>query len=649
MPILLFPRPSTPDPPIPDVGHRVVSAQLLDYDGTPVAGNPLEKAFGVNWYDEWDGPGRGGVTLPLSEAGAAELLPGRFVNCMVQTPGGGDPEPRFTFVIEGNPEYGVVKRGEEREQVVTVQGRGWAALLDGMTIFPEYALDFSLETVWRLFSFASPLFPNADDWGQAVELAEYLEGVETANCYGHWQMAPDGIAYPAPIGFPWPTNPFNLVDGVKTSNYEDVHWIITPDQPNYASTGYLFFRGEFTLDDLTLVTFDATGDNFFTLFLEGVPILGEQISIANQLMWQGWKPKPIWLPAGTYTIGGAVYNISFTDLGGGPRDQPACPEQGFAGGLRDGNPAGLLVSIYEAGNALNPPVPILMTNSTWTAHYDEFYWPGWTPGQIIDQLLSEGLARGCAATVFDSVTYNGNYDSFGEEWRPFDVDYERPDIPTIAFKVGSSVMQALQTMVQKGWIHWHVRPGTFVLDVWRGRDPDPLTAIASLVNDGTGGPGFNLTEFTRSSTAPYANALQVQWEGGVEIIEDAAAIAQVQNRVERSYSSDAGSKDGAVLDGNWELFKASQGQYPALVAQVEPTSYSDAPYQGFRNGDYVEVETSQGTEVVRCLSIGCQQGPLSYATWECELNQKLDVPERRNEQLLQQIGGKQQVVKGVFD
>src|SRR5688572_20359955 len=150
---------------------------------------------------------------------------------MVAAPGE-TPTPRFTFKIEGNPKYDQVKRGEEVDQIITVQGRGWACIMDEAVIYPEYGLNFSLETVWRLFSFASPLFPNTSQFGPAVELAEYLEGVAEADCYGHWQLAPDGQAYPAPIGFPWPTNPWNLVNGVKTANYEDVHWIITPDQPN---------------------------------------------------------------------------------------------------------------------------------------------------------------------------------------------------------------------------------------------------------------------------------------------------------------------------------------------------------------------------------------------------------------------------------
>ncbi len=632
-----------PPPEPPEYPHRTVSAQLLDYDGTPVAGDPLALAFGVNWYDEWDGPGRGGVSLSLSEAGAAELLPGRYVNCVITDEELEVSTVRFTFKIEGNPEYRHIQRGEEHDQIVTVQGRGWACVLDEAVTFPEYALPFSLETTWRLFSFASKLFPNIADWDPAVELAEYLDGVTEAACYGHWQQAPDGLPYPAPIGFPWPTNPFNLVAGVPTANYEDTFWIITADQPDYASTGYLFFKGQFSLDDLTAVRFTATGDNFFTLFLEGVPILGEQISIGNHFMWQGWKDKTIWLPAGDYDVAGAVYNISFTDLGGGPKVQPPCLAQGYDGSARDGNPAGLLCSIFEPGDSATAPTAILMSNSSWISHYDEFYWPGWTPGQIIDQLIMEGIANG-SLTVYSSNTYDDDTDSDGEDWRPFDEDYERPDIPTFAIEVGTSLMQALQLMQQRGWIHWHVQPGTFILDLYRARLPASPVPAAILAGEA------NLIEFTRSATAPYANALLVQWEGGYVTVEDVAAITAYGTTVWGTYSSDTGSADEARLDGNNELFIRAQAQFPAIVAEVEPLTDNTVPYEAFELGDYVTVPAQGGgTEDVRCLSITCQQDALGYAVWKTELNAKLDVPQRRNDQLLQQIGGKNQIVRGTVN
>lgn len=614
-----------------------ITAQLLDYDGTILApGTQLDNAFGINWYDEWDGPGHGGASLSLSEPGSADLLPGRYINCLA------NGVVRFTFKIEGNPEYKIIERGEEHDQIINVQGRGWGCVLDETTTFPDYSLQFSLETTWRLFSFASPTFPNAGGWGAAVEQAEYLDGVITAECYGHFQTAPDGLPYPAPIGWPWGTNPFNLVMGVPTANYEDSYWLRTDNQPDYTSAGYWFFLNEFTLTEFTAVTFTVTADNFFTFFVEGVPILGEEIAVANHWMWQGWKEHQINLPAGTYTVGAVVYNIAFSDLGAVPPYPyyPPCPSEGWAGGNRDTNPGGLLAAIYIDGDAAVAPTSILMSNDTWTSFYDPTTWPGWTPGQIIEQLISEALAGGYM-TVFDSDTFDAADDSNGDEWRPFDVTVTRPDLPTLAVEVGTSLMAALSLMVEQGYIHWHVQPGTFVLDVYRGRNPVAPTPTATLA------AGINLAALERNATSPYANALLVQWSGGYREVDDPTEIANYGTKVGDVFSSDAPSAEEAEIQGRTELARRAQERFPAIVVVVEPTSAADCPYESYVTGDYVTVPAAGGgDEDVRCWSISCQQDDMGYAIWSSELNAKLDVPARRQIELLQTIGGKNQIVRG---
>lgn len=608
-----------------------ITAQLLDYDGTPVVGNPLLNSYRVNWYDEENGPGRGGCSLQISDPGSAELLPGRYVNCI------GNGTVRFTFKIQGNPKYEIIEVGEELRQSITVTGLGWACDMDEAITYPEYAQNFVANTTWRLFSFASELFPNAGGWGAAIEMAEYLEGVTTANCYGHAQVAPDGLQYPAPIGFPWPTNPYNLELGVPTANYVDSYWIRTDNQPNYASAGYWFFRNEFVLTEFTPVTFTVTGDNFFTLFLEGVPILGEEIDKADGWTWQGWYQHQMWLPAGTYTIAAAVYNISFTDLDGGPIMQPACPAEGWAGGLRDDNPGGLLFVAYVDGGFSGAPDHILSSNSSWTSYYELDTWPGWTPGQIIAQLISEGVARGSMAN-YNSDTFADFTDSNGDAWRPIEPTVDRPDIPTLAVPIGNTLMQALSLMQEKGYINWHMQPGTQILDVYRGRRPIAPVPDAVLAYQ------VNLVAYELNATAPYANALMVQWEGGYMVVEDAAAIAAYGGRVEDFYQSNAATEGDAILEGETELIRRAQSAYPAIVAGVEPVNAADCPYEGFTIGGYVEVP---GGDIVRCLSIACNQDDLGYAQWTCELNAKLLVPEREQDNLLKQIGGRNQVVRGV--
>lgn len=614
---------------------RAVTAQLLDYDGTPVPGTPLLNAFDISFYDELNGPGRGQVSMALSEVGSAQIAPGRYVNCLV------NGVVRFTFKIEGNPQYSIIEQGEEEAQIVSVSGRGWGCTFDEAIVYPDYGRNFVLETSWRVFSFASPLYPRRASWLAANAYAEYLDGVDTQNCYGHAQVAPDGLSYPAPIGFPWTTDSFNLVAGVPTANYVDTFWLRpnATDMPVWNSTGYYFFRATMTVTgDITPITFTVTGDNFFTFFFEGVPILGEEINTGDHFMWRGWKEHILFLPAGTYTVAGAVYNISWTDLGSpGPITLFPCPAEGYDPPTpTDGNPGGLMAAMFVEGTPLEPPTYILTTDATWKSAYDPITWPGWTPGEIIDKLVDEAVARG-ALEIYSSSSFTDPNDSDSLAWRPVMASVVRPDIPVFPVEVGSTIMGALEQLNDSGYVNWHVRSGTLVLDMWRGRQPGSPSSSATFA------AGVNLAAYERNATAAYANALMVQWAGGYVVVEDAAAITAYGTRVEDIYSSDAPSGNEATLQGEYELLRRAQSSYPAIVASIEPVSATDCPYEAFEVGDYV---TIPGPSIVRVLSIQCRQDAEGWAEWTCELNAKLDVPERKTDKLLQQIGGRNQVVRG---
>ena len=145
----------------------------------------------------------------------------------------------------------------------------------------------------------------------------------------------------------------------------------------------------------------------------------------------------------------------------------------------------------------------------------------------------------------------------------------------------------------------------------------------------------------------YANALLVQWEHGYVEVEDSAAITSYGTRVAGFFSSDATSSDDAEQAGRTELLRRSQEGFPAIVVTVEPTAAGDCPYEGFTLGDWVTIPAvGGGTEVVRVLSIAARQGKNGNATWTLELNQKLQVPEEQDQQLLRQIGGKLQIIQG---
>lgn len=605
--LLLFQSDAGPVPP--DVGHRTVTAQLLDYDGTPVAGEPLAEAFDIDWYDEWNGPGRGSCSLALSLAGSAELLPGRYVNCLI------DGSVKFTFKIEGNPEYHIIERGEEHEQIIVVAGRGWACTFDEALVYPEAPLDFLVPTSWRLFSFASPSFPNDVTWTAADELYEYLDGVS----YGYrYQQAPDGLLYPSPIGFPYPLSS-NVYDPLSPPgpDYLPTYWIWPTGEE--LSLGWAFFRKQITIPTDGAYTFALTGDNYFTIFIEGIPLLGE----INEIhCWLGWQEGSIFLEAGTYMVAAVVENP----------DWPVAL-----------NPGGFICDIYALGVNNAPDTLVTASDNSWNSSFVDAggYWPGWTPGQIIQKLIDEAVARSEMA-IYSSDTFTAMDDTDGDEWRPFDPTFDSPYVPSFAINIGTTIMDALMQLNEEGFINWHVQPGTLILDVYRARPPGAPSSAATLA------AGVNLVALERNATAPYANRLLVQWGNSQYIVvDDVAAQAAYGTVVNDVYSSDATSEADATRIGETELAKRAQGAFPSIVVGVEPTGAADCPYDAYATGDWVTVPAvGGGTELVRVLSISCRQDDMGYAVWTMELNQKMDVVQKRTNDLLRQIGGRNQIVRG---
>lgn len=584
---------------------RLVTARLLDTDGTVVSGTPLANAFDISFLDELNGPGTGSVSLSLSEAGAAEVTPGRFVDVQVEG------TSRFTFMIEGDPQYTIADEGEEAEAILTVSGRGWGALLDLTIVEPEVSLDLDLNSPWRLFSFASPSFPNAGAWTAAEELYEYLDAVSSGPRY---QVATDGNPYPSPISFPVPTSPVindnswtpgSALPSVPGPDYVPVYWIIPNGEEE--SSGWSFFRNTLTITTEAVYNFAITGDNFFTLFLEGVPILGEDV---DHWIWRGWKETPVNLPVGTYDVAMMLQNYGT----GSPT-----------------NPAGIIMTVHTLDGNQLPNEVFLVSDDSWTAYHSETVWPGWTPGQIIDLVIDESVARG-ALSVLDSVSFAATTDSASNAWA--DVQDSSAYIPSFAAEVGSTIMSMLGKMHDEGHIDWHMQPGTAVLDVWAPSSLGGSSGVSLEV-------GTNLLSLVRGATTIYANALLVQYENGYVRVTDASEITARGDRIEDVYSSEAATPDEAERQGEVELANRIASGYPAIIAEVEPVDASDCPYEGFGLGETVTIPAvGGGTEAVQVLSIGLEQDDNGFAIWRCELNRRWRSVVRQNYELLRQIGGR---------
>lgn len=603
---------------------RSVTARLLDTDGTTVvSGTPLANAFDLTFMDELNGPGTGTMSISLSEAGAAQVVPGRFVQILVEG------TARFTFLIEGDPEILLVQEGEEHDMIMRVSGRGWACVLDTAIIQPIVDLDLNLDAPWRVFSFAAPDFPNDGAWAAADELYEYLEAATYPNSTNPYR-APVALAsaggdnnrYPAPIGFPFNTSPNVLdveIDGtyVKLAEYVDTYWIWPTGEE--LTLGYAFFRRTLTIADDGTYTLAITADNYFTLFLDGVPILGEQ---SYHGIWKFWKEIEIGLPAGTYQIGVVVENI------------PLAPGAGGS------NPGGLIMTVHTVDGSQLPNEAVLVTNSDWDCVFATDFWPGWTPGQIIATVTGEATTRG-ALSAYAGDTFTDSLDSAGNAWAD-SVDGQ-PYIPAFAAEVGSTILAMLGKMVNEGYIDWHVRPDTLQLDAWASGQVGTTPGVTLAV-------GTDLASLERGATEIYANALLVQWERGFVWVTDASEISSFGSRVEDIYSSEAATEDEAIRIGTYELQNRITAGWPAIVATVEPVDTNDCPYEGFDLGDMIAVPAvGGGTENVQVLAIHLETDELGYAIWRVELNRRWRSRIRENYELLREIGGRSGKGYGVVD
>ena len=593
---------------------RRVRATLYDYDRYTEIENALDNAFDIYFLDEVSAEGIGGLSLPLSDAGAVELRRGRYVVIDIEG------NARFSFKIEGNPRYAQVDIGEESMEILTVKGRSaGVAISDETIIYPEFDLDLPLDSSWRLFSFASPSFPNGGSWPGSREQYEYQDGVAQGWRYQTVTDAEDvSTNYPSPIGFPWPNSPKNGNGVMPTPTYIPTYWI-WPSAADDGDEGFAFFRDTFTLLAAQPVTFSVTADNLFTLYLEGVPILGED---ADHWMWQGYKEVTMWIPAGTYQVAAVVENVE-TDLA-------------F-------NPGGFLYAAYVAADnddgALVPYVPAHWSNELFTSHFSATEYPGWTPGQIISQVKTEAEARGC----WDNHTVTSSFlafeDTDGNDWDSLDTETSSEYIPSFAIEVGKTFLDLLKQLHGEGWIDWHWKPGELELDVW----------AAGMMGFGNTGPTYsianqNLVGLERDETAPYANRLLVQWAKGFVTVSDSAEITAYGTVVEDFFHTDAETRADAQRLGRIELQRRVADARAAVMVVVEPTSAIDCPYESFNIGDYVAVpqEDGIGTESLQVLAITVRTDSEGYATWQLELNRRFRNPLRDQAELIRSLGGKTQ-------
>lgn len=649
--------------PPPEYTPRV-TAKLIARDGQTIVSD-LPNAFGIEWREALNEHGFGKISIPSSDPTAELLTPGRYVRCFL------DGVARFTWLIEAQPERVIVSNDEEYGEVTTAQGRGWIARLDYALVYPEGGITNPLNPQHRLFSFASPSFPNFSGWSAS----SYVEGKAGSILPPRTIVGSEKKLEPAPEGFPDP----------------DAYWIWATPQPHAA--GKCYFLRAFTNPVAQGLKIAASADNFYTLYLDGVPILGET---EDGFGWRSYKEIVVELPAGTYLLGVVAENQSLASPGNNPAgfvltiypfSQPAqSNSQPYPGdppriqlGMRSSNVAlvqarlnalgfnsgpvdgyfgpitDAAVRAFQAKYA--PPVDGWVGPITWAALFDQnvigvanrLVWsdsnfaslaypatpPGWTPGQILDQLLIDSYSR--SASLYIGNTTWGIADSDGQAWNTGPNNFWTY-APNFSVPIGSTVLSAIDTLASDGWIDYKMRPGRLFFDAYNPKKPDGSVGYGSLTNV-TYEKNVNIKSLTFDISEPKINRVVVKWTGGWYVVENTSDIT-TNGAHERFMTVNTDDFNEARRMGDLTSSELSDPQH-AIVVEVEPRSgYNETPYKNFNIRDKVYAPSPSGSLAhYRVIAISVQQDEMGDPLFTLELNKRSRIIERQQFELLQSLSG----------
>lgn len=580
------------------------SVQLYSAAGVLVA--DLANAYSVTWQDVISDVGTGGFSLPYDDPQAVQIVPGTQVRCYL------DGTHVFTWVVQEPPVITAVNEDEESAQEYQASGSGKANLLGDGRIYPYKGTAPQVIAQHRIYSFASPDYPNLGAWVPATELAPQstIDPLRQANVeYTTVSSITDidnvveTVVVAAPLGW-------EVTDtGRNNSTMPDAFWLW--GQLDTLPVGFNYFRGSFELVTETKVAVAATADNWWTLYLDGVPLLGDQGEAAG---WLEHKRVDIQIPAGTYYLAAVVENISLEGL---------APEN---------NPAGFLCAVYTFDEDDKLLTTVKISDSTWSALPYPTPEPGWTPGQIVLDALAEAQARGCL--VGFTCGFDGVNDSGGNPW--VGSSGAGSYVPGYATPVGSTILDILGDLVDFGWIDWRYDGASDTLKVWSKGTGSVTTGIDFVVDGDV--TTQNVVSIEYSPHHPVTTAMFVKWSNGfLEVSNDVAAA--MYGRVEGFLTVDTDKVEEATRQANLALSEVDNVDY-AIVAHIDPIRPGvDEPYLNFKPGDYVRLNNQWGVITsTKVFSISVAADDMGVATIVLELNNRLKAPDQDVFDITQALG-----------
>lgn len=406
-----------------------LSLWVLERDETPVV--ELPDAYARRFTRRNDGTGSGEFTLQLDDPDLAEVTYGRLARFYI------DGLARATIIIRTMDKVEVAK-GEEVDEVLTVQGPDWFDVLEEGLVGPGSAPTDNPDV--RPFNLSSPPASGVTVVrGVIVDANEFLPGPKPVELPNPTQVLDVAAPEALPINFPttvalddtvaqWMTAP--LADGETPS-----------DAPLYLVQTFEVTDGALP----QLVQVGTSGPA--TVYVDGAPVAKNDQEYARSML----KAR-LMLDAGEHTMAVVV-------------DQPA-------DGAKD--PAVIArVSQLDADAkvaatlAVTAPVPTAGSSTTTGAVRSSTPPRVLSAGAIVGALVAEAQTRGCFPNL--TLGFDAGGDSDGEPW---------PAVAEFSASVGDdTVATVCRKLTEAGYGYFRMAPGQMRLD---GYATLPTTAVATL-------------------------------------------------------------------------------------------------------------------------------------------------------------------------
>lgn len=576
----------------------------------------------AQFQDPFNDVGAGRFTLQLDDPDKALVVVGTEVWCYLYG------QHVYTWVVLQKPRIVRIDEGEESRHVLQVTGRGRAELLQKAKIYPPKGTLNPINAQHRLYSFASIDYPNLgatfvglsvwSGWGPvAYSWPAIAIHPDRAVIVTYTDLVPLSTVTEDTPGVDWDLAQELLASGADDPSIEiDVgsewvpapqdypiqqsYWIWPTSDPEVVGTAY--FRKTFQLWGETNCAICVSGDNFYTLYLDGTPILGE---LANMACWRDYKRVDITLPAGTYTLAAMVVNA------------PWPPQYANPGGFVCG------IAALDAGGEPGPA--ICVSDSSWIAMINtNTAEPGWTPGQIVIDAVGEAQARGALSGF--TLEFTAFTDSGGQAW---------PFVRGFAVNIGGSILDMLKGLVEQGWIDWRVKHGGRVLQMFNAGTIDRQTGVSYEATGSLATQNLESLQFVPQNEV--VNRFLVKWTYGYFQIDDAASQA-AYGVYEGFMTVDAPTLADATQQAQVVLEEAATPRH-AIVASIDPLGPADRPYTVYGPGESVQVISPEDALTyypVKSITVG--QTELGRPDINLELLSRLAEREREDFELLQSIG-----------